>query len=426
MFIRPIMLVLAIIILLLFSCRDVSDYSAPVIVIFQPNSGHSLQVPDTLYVKGEVDDNRVIRSVTVALVNKDKIPVAPVRYFNPETSYFKISTYLVISDKSLKSGGYNLVVTASDGYQVRQASVTVNMIETPLTLLGYVAVTEPLSFKSVITRMDSNFETDTSFVFPKSFRLSGMSSLWEQFFFVSETPGVIHTFSTDTWEIVREYAAAPPRPEFTGLWVDRHLVFSNLNGDAGILNNYGNLVVRTPPAGGKTIQCLAADDKYIYAEHVSLNGAETELTVFYRPTGVIRIQRLLHQDITVLIPFDDKVLILSNTTEKAIISEYDPGSLKLTELSVLENVRIISALKIDDHLFLILTPEKVLMFNRYHNQVTDYLHATYQFGKYDSLNNYLYLVNGNVLDVIQFVTSNLVHQLVFDDKLVDFHIIYNK
>ncbi|MBW6460933.1 MAG: hypothetical protein K0B08_10215 [Bacteroidales bacterium] len=420
------MLVLAIIILLLFSCRDVSDYSAPVIVIFQPNSGHSLQVPDTLYVKGEVDDNRVIRSVTVALVNKDKIPVAPVRYFNPETSYFKISTYLVISDKSLKSGGYNLVVTASDGYQVRQASVTVNMIETPLTLLGYVAVTEPLSFKSVITRMDSNFETDTSFVFPKSFRLSGMSSLWEQFFFVSETPGVIHTFSTDTWEIVREYAAAPPRPEFTGLWVDRHLVFSNLNGDAGILNNYGNLVVRTPPAGGKTIQCLAADDKYIYAEHVSLNGAETELTVFYRPTGVIRIQRLLHQDITVLIPFDDKVLILSNTTEKAIISEYDPGSLKLTELSVLENVRIISALKIDDHLFLILTPEKVLMFNRYHNQVTDYLHATYQFGKYDSLNNYLYLVNGNVLDVIQFVTSNLVHQLVFDDKLVDFHIIYNK
>lgn len=305
-------------------------------------------------------------------------------------------------------------------------SAPVILTETPLTLIGYVAVTEPLSFKSLIARLDSDFEKDTSFVFPKNFRLSGISSLWEQFFFVSENPGVIHTFSTDTWEIIREYAAAPPRPEFTGLWVDRRLVFSTLNGDAGILNNYGNLVIRTPPAGGKTIQCLAADDTYIYAEHVSLNGAETGLTVFYRITGAPRTQLLIKQDIVALIPFEGKVLILSNTSEKAIISEYDPGPLKLTELSVLENVKIISALKIDDHLFLILTPEKVLMFNRYHNQITDYLHATYQFGKYDSLNNYLYLINGKTLDVIQFVTSNLVHQVVFDDKLVDFHIMYNK
>jgi len=404
----------------------VSDHSAPVIAIFQPQSGYSLEVPDTLYVKGEIDDDRVIRSVTVSLVNKDKIPVAPARYFFPEASYFKINTSLVISDKTLKSGIYSLVVTASDGYQVRQSAVPLNLVETPNTLLGYLAVTAPLSFKSLITKLDSDFEKDASFVFPKNFRLSGMSSLWEQFFFVSETPGVIHTFSTDNWEIVREYAAAPPRPEFTGLWVDRQLVFSTLNGDAGILNSHGNLVIRTPPASDKIIQCLAADEVYIYAEHVSLNGAETWLTVFYRITGAPRTQLLIKQDIVALIPFGGKVLILSNTSEKAIISEYDPGTLKMTELKVMENVKIISALKIDDHLFIILTPEKVLLFNRYQNHVTDYLFTAYQFGKYDSLNNHLYMVNGNVLDVIQFVTSNLLYQKVFEDKLVDFHIVYNK
>ncbi|MFO7614397.1 MAG: hypothetical protein R6W71_07130 [Bacteroidales bacterium] len=423
---RHIWIFLGLILILFSSCRDTADHSAPVIVIFQPQSGYSLEVPDTLFVKGEIDDDRVIRSVTVALVNKDKIPVAPARYFYPETSYFKINTHLVISDKSLKSGPYSLVVTASDGYQVRQAVTPVNLVEAPLTLLGYVAVTAPLSFKSLITSIDSNFETDTSFVFPKGFRLSGISSMWEQFFFVSEDPGVIHTFSTDTWEIIRKYSAAPPRPEFTGLWIDRQLVFSTLNGDAGILNDYGNLVIRTPPAGGKTIQCLAADDTYIYAEHVSLNGAETHLSVFYRITGLPRTQLLIKQEIAALIPFDEKVMILSNTPEKAIISEYDPGTLKMTEFLVLENVKITSSLKIDDHLFLILTPEKVLLYDRYQNQATDYLHATYQFGRYDSLNNHLYLVNGKVLDVVQFVTANLVYQLVFDDKLVDFHITYNK
>lgn len=419
-------LLLPLIIIFLHACKDTWDYSPPVIHVFQPQAGYSLNVPDTLLIKGEVQDDRIIRSVTVALLNQDKIPVAAPRYFYPESSYFKLNTSLIIADKTLKSGSYNLAVTASDGYQVKNSYVTLSVNETPYTLLGYLAVTAPLSFISAINIMDIAFKTDTTIIFPKTFRASGINNLWDQFYFVSEIPGVIHTFSTDSWELLRQYAAAPPRPEFTGLWIDGQTIFSTLNGDAGILNRYGDLILRSPPMSSKSMQNIAADDKFIYAEHVSLDGAETELTVFYRVTGMLRVQLLIKQDIACLIPYKGKVLLLANAPGQGIISDYDPGSMKLTELLRLNQVKIISAIKIDDQFFIILTDTKVLLYDNVNNKVSDYMNSAYLFGRFDSVNKYLYLVNGQVLDVIYLQTSALLHQEVFDNKIVDFHIIYNK
>lgn len=411
---------------LLNACKENGDFSPPAISILAPSPGESFNVPDTLEIRAEISDDRTIRSVTVVLLNAENIPVAPAKYFYPDIHHYNLSTSLVIADITLESGNYSLMISAFDGSQESRRSVMIGLNEMPRELTGYIAVTSSFSPRSTITRLNEDFGTDTVFTVQEPFQFSGVHSAWGLFCFVSGSPSSIFAYSMDPFEPEWEFEAIPPKPVFSALWVDQQIIYATLNGDAGILNSNGNVVLVTPPAINKAIQCLSADDQYIYAEQVAYGGAITELAVFYRATGVLRARYQVTQDIVSLLPAGKKVLIFGNNDNGGVISEFDPETMKFTGLESIGEDQIRSAGKISDQFFLLLSPQRVYLYNDQNNQAVAYFEGSYDFLRYDDLNDLLFLVKGTHLRVVEWGLLQQVHYQVFEEDILDFQIIYNK
>jgi hypothetical protein len=407
------------------SCNKDEDSQPPVINFIEPAESLFLLLPDTVRVVAEVRDETNITVVEVSLVNEHGIPIVTGGFYYPDTSFYKVTSYLSITDKSITSGTYTIKVTASDYYNITNAYRSIFLNEIPQELMGYIAVTASYPFESKVIRLDPQFNTDTSFVFPKGFQLSGFHGLWEQFYFVSPEPSVLYAFNASGFELLYEFAAWLPRPVFSSVLTDQQLLFSTMNGDAGILNSEGQIVIITQPQPGKTIQCFAADENYLYAEMVSLSGDIREITAFYRVTGAIRVQRLVSNDIVALEPAQGKALLISNSETNTIISEFDPEDMIITDLKSLVRQEISSTLKINEKDFLIFTEHEILLYEYDLNYVSEYLPGSYAFGRYDHLSDRLYLVRDSAVEIFNPIAS-FPTIIPFNEPVKDFHLVFNK
>lgn len=425
---RPAIIYTALLGLLLVtgSCTQDEDLYAPEIIFTKPAAGYTVDLPDTLDVKVSISDYRIIRTAVLTLVDENNIPVIPGKYYFPDSTDFLIETSLPLIDKTLASGPYNLLVTVSDGNDQKNQYQKIIIQEIPVQLLGYIVVTGQFDFKSTIIKLDPAFETDTQFVFPDGYWLSSIQSLWGEFIFVTNEPSDLIAFNPETFETDWEMAAAPPRPLITALIQDQELVFSTANGDVGVLSNDGDITLRTASYENKTIQCLAADDKNIYAAHVSLSGDIHELTVYSRLSGDIWEQRLVSGEIRSMVPIGDKLMIFMQSQTGAAILEYDPENLTPTEMNFLPDEHIKSTVKISDNQIFLVTQERVITYEPGTNQFTKYKDEPYHFCRYDRLTDIIFLARDNMVYGFDKLTGELKEVKAFTDEVLDFQIIYNK
>jgi hypothetical protein len=415
------------IILLAFgSCKQDEPMYAPEIIFMEPKAGLVVHLPDTIDVVVQITDYRLIRNVVLTLVNQDKTPVIPATYYHPDSTEYIISTSIPLVDKSLASGDYNLLVTASDGTNQKNQYQSIILREVPVQLQSYFVIISQFDFKSTIIKLNPAFEPDTQFVYPHGYWLSGTQSMWGNFFFVTAEPSDLIAFDAETFETEWEMAAAPPRPLITALIPDNELVFSTANGDAGVLADDGNITLRTQAFDNKTIQCLAANNKYIFAAHVSLNGDIHELTVFSRLTGDIWEQRVISGEIRSMVPIADKLLVFIQLAGIGEIMDYDPGDFILTELSTLPGENIKSAVKISESQVLILTEERVISYNPKINQSTNYKEQAYDFCRYDPVIDEVFLIRDTSLFGFSRNSGDLMEDRSFAEDILDFQILYNK
>ena len=417
---------LLIILIIFASCKPEEDVYAPQIIFTEPKAGIVVDLPDTINVSVHISDHNLISTVTLTLVNKDKTPVLPSLYYYPDSMEYLINVSIPIIDKSLASGPYNLMVIVSDGQNQKNQFQPIILKEIPVQLQAYFVITAQFDFKSTIIKLDQDFEPDTQFVFPQGYWLSAIHSMWEKFFFVTPEPSDLIAFNPETFETEWNMAAAPPRPLFTALIPDKQLVFSTANGDAGILADDGNISLRTQAFDNKTIQCLAADDKYIFAAHVSLSGNIHELTVFSRLTGDIWEQRLISGEIRSMVPLKAKLLIFIQLAGNVEIMDYDPVNFILTELRMIIGENIKSAEKISENQVFIVTDNRVLDFNPESLNLSDFKEGTYEFCRYDPVNDEVFLVRDTTLSGFSRNNGILMIEKSFPDDIADFQILYNK
>lgn len=408
------------------ACKEVEDEIPPLITFISPTENTSVAMPDTLKVVAEISDNINIQSVMVVLADPDGNPVIPAEYSFPETREFTLTAYLPIVDKSLPGGSYRVKITANDGTNTNTDYLPVLVNEIPRELLGFLVISAEYPFETDITRLKPDFSPDTSFTIPKGFLQSAYSSLWDEFIFVSPEPSVMYSFSRDRFEPMWEFSSSLPRPRFTSLLTDSQLLFATANGDAGILNASGMIVMRTGALNNKTIACMAADEKYIYAELMSLSGNNREIVAFYRATGGIRSRKFIDQDIISLQTSNGKVLMFSRDGLQGVIAEFDPETTLISTLETFGNPEVYSSIKLSNDEFLLLCQGQVLLFDAHYGTLSELIPGTYISGCFDDLQNRLFLISGTQVDIYAHPLPSLIQTLQFEAPLKAFHIIYNK
>jgi hypothetical protein len=408
------------------SCSSDEDSTDPVITFFVPAENYHINMPDTIDVEAEISDDRMISSVSVTLVDDHKITVVAPKYYYPNSPQFYIRASFELVDKSLASGPYHILVSATDGVNPKDKYRAVYINEIPVKIEGYIAVTGQFDFKSTIARLNPAFETDTQFIFPESYFLSGIHGLWEKFFFISGGPAELKAFNTTGFEVEWEIAADPPRQAVTAVVTDKELIFSTANGDVAITDNNGDITLRTAPYTSKTITCLAADEDYIFAAHVSLSGTIHELTVYYRVTGFVRDQEVLAGEISGLVAVNGVVLVFMPSVSGTAVMEYDPENQTLAQLTILPVENINETVKISDNEIFLLTDNLVVSYHPSNGSYAEFADQPYKVCRFDHLNDIVFLVKDLSVYGFDRVSGDLMAEKTFPEEVLDFHILYNK
>ena len=412
--------------LTLGSCLDDEDNQGPEIQFVKPQANTVINLPDTFEVQVKVTDDNLIRMVSLDLVDEDNMPVIQGRYFYPAANEYTLSTNIPLDDKNIKTGPYDLRITADDGNSLVSAYLPLTINEIPQEILGYFVVTRPMSFKSTIDRLGLNFALDSQMVINETRYLSGVNSNYGQLYFVNDEPAVMKAFDPFTFELLWEMDASLPRAWFTDIYNDDQLLFSTDNGDCGVLRDDGEIIVRTAPYDDKTIRCMAANEKYIYAGHRSLNGDINQLTVYYRVTGEIRVQETLSGEILDLVPVGNAVMVFILSNADIRILTYNPEDFTIVSSVMLESELFISAEKISDQEIFILTERAVISYNALNEHFTDFTDEPFEFCRYDRLNDVVFLGKDVRVFSYERMRGNLLTIIPFDEEVVDFQILYNK
>lgn len=129
---RLVPLFLLFVIVLLGACRKDRDEDAPKVKFLEPAASFTLQVPDTILVRVEVSDERIVTRLTIALNDANGVPVAPPVTVQVDAASATVVRALPIVSERLLTGSYTLSATASDGSNEGRAFRTVNLQSAPL------------------------------------------------------------------------------------------------------------------------------------------------------------------------------------------------------------------------------------------------------------------------------------------------------
>jgi hypothetical protein len=149
------LLLLVLLLVVALGCRKDKDDTPPTVRILAPGSGMSISVPDTLTVRVEVADDRIVRSVVISLNDVNGIPVAQPVTVTVDAPSAVIERDLVVADERLGSGTYTLTARATDGSNERNAFRSIQVQAAPLRLRA-LFITPPFGNQGgVVQRVDS-------------------------------------------------------------------------------------------------------------------------------------------------------------------------------------------------------------------------------------------------------------------------------
>lgn len=414
-------LVCLIALLSMLSCSTVKDRYPPVIAFINPSENASFYLPDTIVVTAEVSDDEALRVVRLMLVDNNGVPRSKTLTYFPSGREFNFTAEIPVTDPQIESGNYSILISADDGYYVKNQYRGVSLSEMELDVTGYIAVTGNMDFRSEITFLDASFETDTMFEIAQTYRLSGVSGSGELFCYGSAAG--LTAYYIPGFEIAWDVPGTPPQPWFSALFTDRQLVFATGTGDAGVLDEAGKVVMRTEVFPDAWIRHLAADEEFIYSWLVSVSGAVKELVVFHRGTGGLLLRERMNADVVALLPDAGKALILANSENDAVISEFDPETLEETWLKNLPGKKLTGGVSLGAGQFLVITEDDVWLYERYYGMISLFAGNPYRFARYDPVNEQILLARERAVDVFGLESGSILRTLDFEESLKDFHVL---
>ncbi len=156
MFLRRHQVALIACLLVASACRKQGDEDAPKVRILLPAENITIQVPDTLIVQVQVEDERTVERITISLNDANGAPVIPAVSISLNSANTTISRALPITSERLRTGNYTLTVSASDGTNMGRGFRSVNVQAAQLRLRA-IYVTPPIiqSSSAPIWRIDS-------------------------------------------------------------------------------------------------------------------------------------------------------------------------------------------------------------------------------------------------------------------------------
>lgn len=410
----------------LVQCSKDKDFVLPVIHVISPTPGLELSLPDSIRVVADVSDNEKLELVRIVLVNSDRIAVGDPKDFTPAGTALHVETYVWVTDVSLATDEYFLLVYASDGVNSKSEYIPVIIHEVPRELLGFVTIQSSGSLQNKMIYYTTGFEESISFTIQKKYSESTVNHTAGLLYFISPEPSELLAFPYFEDEPAWRLQATPPYPEYTAAFSDHELILASANGHCSVHDRDGQIIVITPTEPDRPVAALAANDDYIVCEKTSIDGQYHYLYIYYRITGGLNRSLQLSGDVAVLVPVGQRFLVVMKSGQGSEVLSLEPAEVTLTPETIISSEEILDYAVINDHTALLLSGERIYRYDLHYNTLSPFAEVQATGIFFEPLGQILVTFNSDKAEFFSYPQGIKFGEETFAGELLNLHPIYNK
>lgn len=361
------------------SCKKDKDENAPNVRIVAPSEGYSLSIPDTLAIRVEVDDDRTVERLVIAVTNELGVPIAPAIAVDVNSTSATIEQALVLIDERITSGHYTIMAYATDGTNEKRDFVDITIQAAPLRLRA-VFIAPPYSALPpyTITRIDSlgaisDWTTVSEFagaaIDPQTKHLILAGGAHQPLIALPTDAG------TSTWTVSNQNSAGASLPYFLGLCLDPEDGRCYFGTDDGLIRGFSG--------NGQSqfnAQTLANYRSYgtavlgdLLVSHQTENVLGTSRLVTYAiSSGVLQTSFQLDLETVELFRrSDDQVLAFGNRAGEGVIQERNIHLGGNFEMRIFSEGPIASVVRLNTNMWVIALPNRLVRFDYPSNGISE-------------------------------------------------------
>ncbi len=411
------------------SCDKNETDSIPVIEMESPVENQLFGVVDTIRVRANISDERLIANIQVVLVNEGFIPVAMARSFQPNSSSYNLDINYYLEDSTLESGNYYILVKAENETRFKNKYTKIRLAGEAERLREVIVVTGNGEHITV-SRVDSSQTVSPFFSVDCNYAASAVSGKYNHFYLAGKTIISLRAYSMQDnsveWNVPP--VVSPPIHNNNCLYADEY-VFATYN--SLYIRGYddkGSVVFTTNITSHDKPGAVISLNDYLLVDMQKQNTAAVpELVTYYVQSGLKKQERETQFEVSGFFRYsDDKVFIAANNGDTGQLYIYD---IKYDAIEYLAGLpgRIESADLIDSERVIIGTENDLYIYNYSTLQLISFANdIAVDIIRFESLNGDLYISSGKELKRFQFPAMQLKNTYSFEDTIKNVHLLYNK
>ncbi len=412
------------------ACKKQEDTSPPVIVINSPLQGQVYHVFDTIPVNVNVSDDKRLDPVAVTVLNSSGTAVMSAAVIHVNGRVAQIVFGYELSDLHLSSGTYSLKVSASDGVNVTNSFVHIQIQAAPYKRMGIYLISRNTT-SVIVSKLDTNYLISPVLVLNGDYSGSDISSYFQQLYVSGAYTGNFNAIDLKTRAISWIKPVVPgSNPWFCGAFVSGTLVYAPFfNGAIKAFDTSGNqrfnLLTQSNYHPGK----IFPTGNNILNEQIYVTNSSSKLVLNNGLTG-FGIQELpLNQKVVQFCQQDpDHVFIFGNNAGQGIILLYTISANGTWSPKPLPVGIILSAAQVDPDTYLIALSDGIIYKYQYSvSSLTPFISGIAASAiYYDGLKNEVLASCLKTLSVYDYASASLKHTVLHTDTILNFHLLNNK
>jgi len=413
------------------SCNSKSDEIFPEISVSKPMNGNIFDNGDTIIFQALFSDDSKLMYAEVILVDKANIPKLPVFTITPDKNPFSITGSYIISDPLLPGGIYQLRFRTSDGTNVTNNFIDIQIHELDQQLLYPLIVTHPETNRWEAYSLTAANIWKEIYSYTGDYSGSAVNSAASQFYICgivqSDLTAVKLPEGKFLWSVKPEIHQS--QRWFEGITFDNTMLYvSCAEGNIRGYDNTGSEIYKTETYPNASPSHSAKTKNFVVGYFEDNFSKSKSLVAFHNEGGKMIQDKYIFTEVVGLHHIEnDNILVFSNSTGQSEISLYDGTANTFSLLHLFYDGTFFETAVIDKNNFLISGSTGLYWFRMNTNSLisfsTEMINCQVAF---DPLTQLIYASNSSILKVIDFPSGSTVESYSVPGPAVDLHLVYNK
>ncbi|MDD3877647.1 MAG: hypothetical protein PHT69_13585 [Bacteroidales bacterium] len=418
---------------LLYSCKKENEITFPVIVVEQPIANQVFTVLDTIVVKATVNHDKVLESVSVAVLNNEMILITPRFMMYPQGNNYTINTSIIVDDIEAPSGNYYLHIKASDGKEITNSYTRIYLHEAPRIFGGAIVITKsPAQFLN-INHIDNNLQYSSVGNLSSDFGFAVYEPVEKHLYISGKFNRYLYCYnfkdSTLKWQT--QVSGTPPAPFFNDMALFKKKVYVAIKNQAILAYDAnGSLTSMINTATDLFPDKIFFHNDLIITSQLLLSGMNSFLVVYFQVSGATAqtLQTSLYP-VAFFAKDENNIFVFANDLNgNAELRLYDSENNSIWEPYNLPIGSICKVEEIDNNNFLIAYSDRVYKYTYSYNSLTVFIDdIQVESLKYDVLNQGIWVATKDKRIVVyNYPFGLLQNQVTLNDSIKELILVYNK